>query len=1326
MRRTLLAVLLLAAVLLQPLAASAAAIDYTMEAYGYPRGGYHNVTLPNGTTVEVAVINATANDTYIAFRVTNTGAYAITAVKFFWSTSQLYYWGDPTRITVINITDPNNPVDLSDAWPVADYPDSQISAGYLKVYAYNASYYLEPGQTFEFRVPLDVNWTTITSDTLLSMIVEGIYGGYGALNQTAVIYVDNTPPKLELPGSSLFNASLLGADSIIFLKPTQVGTYYNISFNITVGDYNSYKVHFDSEADAVASVSYTLAAPAAANASTSKSFNAWIQPTYEASIAITTNVTNTTVNTTYPVIEGWYNYTLTETDYAGYSTTKQLKVYVDNTPPAITLSFFNATNNSYQAIDMGQAIVANITVYDNSEFYKYFNSSLDFNTTFINNFVAVDTAGSNITPSSITATPVGDNVVIQVVYPGNASGLANLTITVSDPAGNSNKINLVFVVDREAPSVDSVTLSTSSANYTAAANGTLYTNQVPVNYTATVKDDTKWQLNDTVPGTAPGNLEVYVNNTLLHNLTYKDFNTTTYTGGYYYYSVAATLLNANATDGVYNVALQATDPAGRSSSWFNFTLVLDRQPPTITVYSPINNTIYNTNTIELNVSIADNGPAGLAKYNITIINASNAVVWSSSNITLAGARSIAVAENLTLPDGVYTIMICGKDMAGNKAAVNVSFAVDTTPPSFTVYSPRNMTWYNSSTINVNITVSDAIAGIDKILVYVDNTSYENITAGGANQYNYTTSLVLADGWHNISLTANDTVSNAASILVEFGIDTVAPVVAIVSPANGSIISTSNVTFTVNATDNLAGINASCIAVYLDGNRVTSFVEAPVYNATTRQATFTISIPDGWHNVTAKVCDNAGNSAEDTITILVDTMPPTYSFRIKPPTVVIGGYNYTNANPVIEILVNDAGRGVNTSSIMVSLDGTALPSSSYTVAAYNATAYNVTLALTGLAEGEHNLTIYAEDNGGWGSNSTLEFIVDATPPRLTVTVAKQLHEGAVLSIDVSDTGAYQTGLEELVVRVGSTTITISAANWSSAMSGSILFCNAAGCVAVNTSAYPYSGLAKAVNDSVVSGQPFIVIAYGKAAVYVTNETANVTIEAYDRVYNMNSSVSTAGNGEPGAWFPLILQPGWNLVGVPLIANIPLSSSELAARLLAPSATPLPLLVYGYVNGSWLTWSPLLPTPSLTSLEDGKGYWLNSGYNGTVVLVVDGYLEPPPGDTPPEYQLSTGWNLVGFIRLGGFNAKNLTASGAYGFLNEYVTQRIRPFIFAWDPVGNGYIVYYITNAANADGYWYRTLPSSSELQGTRLAYPGMAFWVFANEPVSLIAPWGLVPR
>jgi len=127
------------------------------------------------------------------------------------------------------------------------------------------------------------------------------------------------------------------------------------------------------------------------------------------------------------------------------------------------------------------------------------------------------------------------------------------------------------------------------------------------------------------------------------------------------------------------------------------------------------------------------------------------------------------------------------------------------------------------------------------------------------------------------------------------------------------------------------------------------------------ATFNVSF-DGNHTITFFVNETTGDNASISRTFTVDTIGP--GITIYQP---IGYYNYNTSLP-LNYTVTDA---VGVDTCWFSVDGGVINYSG---------CINTTFDVTG--EGQHNVTVWANDTAGNVNSSVTSFTVDMTPPNIT--------------------------------------------------------------------------------------------------------------------------------------------------------------------------------------------------------------------------------------------------------------------------------------------------------------------------------------------------------
>src|SRR3989338_7993143 len=253
------------------------------------------------------------------------------------------------------------------------------------------------------------------------------------------------------------------------------------------------------------------------------------------------------------------------------------------------------------------------------------------------------------------------------------------------------------------------------------------------------------------------------------------------------------------------------------------TYTTDSTGPTISILSPTNNTYTQGNVTAI---ITMNEAASNASYSLN----------GAPNVSMTSISPTAWTIDLTdLSDSSHTLIFYANDTVGNNAAEkNVSFTIsavpaDTTPPSITVTSPVSNTYYSTQTIFLNISLNEngTWSGYrldDNNLTSLDNTSNRN----------WNTTLIVAQGSHNITFFANDTSNNHGNTTISFFVDVSAPqfssVIVDPNPANQSQAVT-------------------CSAFWIDAFNITSASVEENSSGIFENHTVTISGSSGWTNYT---------------------------------------------------------------------------------------------------------------------------------------------------------------------------------------------------------------------------------------------------------------------------------------------------------------------------------------------------------------------------------------------------------------------------------------------------------------------------------------------
>jgi hypothetical protein len=189
---------------------------------------------------------------------------------------------------------------------------------------------------------------------------------------------------------------------------------------------------------------------------------------------------------------------------------------------------------------------------------------------------------------------------------------------------------------------------------------------------------------------------------------------------------------------------------------------------------------------------------------------------------------------------------------------------------------------------------------------------------------------------------------------------------------------------------------------------------------------------------------------------------------------------------------------------------------------------------------------------------------------------------------------------------------------------------------------------------------------------TAETAVITVTA-DAV---ESSITIDFEADT---FDISLNTGWNLISLPLIPEND-NIENVLAGLDVDIANVEVVWAYDAATENWLVYTPGPAPDTLTTMEDGRGYWIRMLTPAT--LTVEGSVMPELGATPPTYDVAAGWNLIGF--------KSTVPRTADEYL-EGVT-----WVSLW-------------------GY---DAPDYFSVSGTENMVPGFGYWLYASEAGTIV--------
>jgi len=309
--------------------------------------------------------------------------------------------------------------------------------------------------------------------------------------------------------------------------------------------------------------------------------------------------------------------------------------------------------------------------------------------------------------------------------------------------------------------------------------------------------------------------------------------------------------NMGSGDGLQYIDVRSTDPAMNQGSAV-VTVIRDSTPPQITVTSPADGMITNSQTISIAGTIIDQNPG-------TITLSLNS--GPSQPMTLAGTN---FSGSITLVNGSNSLLFTATDRAGNASTLTRTITLDQEPPTTTVTGVQPNTVL-IGTATISVTASDTLSGIQSVTLLVDGIVKATLTQG---PYTFNLdSFGLSAGSHTITIRVIDKAGNKTEQNIpittqhQFGIQ-------IISPTTGTIINKS--TAIVTGKINLPASQE--IGVIVNGTP-----------AEQQGNNFAVIIPlqQGQNTITATATNVYGLQEQASITINTDNAQEPIRFTVSP-------------------------------------------------------------------------------------------------------------------------------------------------------------------------------------------------------------------------------------------------------------------------------------------------------------------------------------------------------------------------------------------------------------------------------------------------------------
>ncbi|WP_423766909.1 Ig-like domain-containing protein [Enterobacter hormaechei] len=487
-------------------------------------------------------------------------------------------------------------------------------------------------------------------------------------------------------------------------------------------------------------------------------------------------------------------------------------------------------------------------------------------------------------------------------------------------------------------------------------------------------------------------------------------------------------------DGDASVQVSVTNMNGNAAS-SSQAFSVDTAAPAVTINTISGDNMLNAAEAALDLTLSGTSTAE-AGQTVTVTfngNQYTAQVQANGSWTL----DVPAADLAGIADGSAAVTATVSDKAGNPASAGASVLVDTTVPQITFNIVAGDDIVNIAEHGQALIVTGKVTGAqagDVITLTLNGKDYTAMLDGAGNWSVGVPAAdvgALANGDQTISATLTDKAGNSTSTTHAFDVSLTAPVIAITTLAVDDVINatergqdllvsgTSNqpdgtrststthafdvsltapviaittlaVDDVINATERGQDLLVSGTSNQPDGTRITVTLNGISYAATTdASGNWSVTVPaanvsalgEASYSVTASVTDTAGNSANTSHSVLVDSALPQITINAVATDDVINAAEVASGQ-TLSGKVSGAASG---DTVTIGIGG-----NTYTATVQDDLSWSVNVAsdvLTAIGNGD--LTVTASVTNGHGNTGTGErdITIDASLPGLRVdTVA----------------------------------------------------------------------------------------------------------------------------------------------------------------------------------------------------------------------------------------------------------------------------------------------------------------------------------------------------
>ncbi|MHA1086447.1 Ig-like domain-containing protein [Enterobacter ludwigii] len=536
---------------------------------------------------------------------------------------------------------------------------------------------------------------------------------------------------------------------------------------------------------------------------------------------------------------------------------------------------------------------------------------------------------------------------------GLKDGDASVQVSVTNVNGNSASAGREYSVDATAPAVTIDTVAGGNViNASEASAGVAIT----------------------------GTTTAEAGQTVTVTLGNKQYTAQVQSGGTWSVNVPGADLTAMADNG-YTVQVSVSDAAGNPGS-ADKAITLDTTPPVIS---------FNAVAVDDVINSVEHAQAQIVSGSATGANVGDRLVITvgshqyTTTVDASGNWSVGVPASVisSLADGTATLSATITDSAGNSSTKTHDVVVNTASVALTVNTIAGDDVINAAEAGTSLVINGSSAQFasgTQVTVTLNGKSY---TATIQSDGSWTTTVPAADvgaltdgGHYPVSVAAQDSAGNSASVTHSISVDTTAPVIGVNTLSGDDVL---------NAAEAQQPLTVHGSTSAEAGQTVTVTLGGKTYSATVaNDGTWTLDVPaadlaalnEGALTLTASVNDKAGNSGQTAHALTVDTVAPTVTIGTVADDDIVNNAEQLSGQTISGTTTAEQGQTVTVSfndhnyQASVGADG----SWSVFVPGHD---------FLGLSDGNYTLTATVNDKAGNPGSATHDVTLNGDVPTITI-------------------------------------------------------------------------------------------------------------------------------------------------------------------------------------------------------------------------------------------------------------------------------------------------------------------------------------------------------